>query len=100
MLGKPAMTTLSRTDIVCRLLTDSGLATDEKAAQIKKAAGDADIFEFMVEKKVMSEAQAEKFKRRAKEVEEAPTIPNWTIIRKLGQGGMGAVYKAVHNVMA
>ncbi|HVJ83430.1 MAG TPA: serine/threonine-protein kinase, partial [Planctomycetia bacterium] len=27
-------------------------------------------------------------------------IPNWTIIRKLGQGGMGAVYKAVHNVMA
>jgi serine/threonine protein kinase len=94
------MTTLSRTDIVCRLLTDSGLATDEKAQQIKKAAGDSDIIAFMVEKNVMSAAQAEKFKKRAQEVEEAPTIPNWTIIRKLGQGGMGAVYKAVHSVMA
>jgi eukaryotic-like serine/threonine-protein kinase len=94
------MNTLTRTDIVCRLLTDTGLATEEKAAQIRKAAGDADIIEFMVEKKVMSASQAEKYRKKAQEVEEAPTIPNWTIIRKLGQGGMGAVYKAVHSVMA
>ena len=94
------MNTLSRTDIVCRLLTDTGLATEEKASQIRKAAGDADIIEFMVEKKLMSAAQAEKYRKKAQEVEEAPSIPNWTIVRKLGQGGMGAVYKAVHSVMA
>jgi serine/threonine protein kinase len=90
----------SRTDIVCRLLADSGLATDEKLEQIKKAAGDADLIDFMVQKNVISAAQADKYRARVKEVEEAPQIPNWTIIRKLGQGGMGAVYKAVHNVMA
>lgn len=90
----------SRTDIILRLLADTGLATDDKIEQIRKAAGDADLIDFMIEKKVMSAAQGEKYRKKVQEVEEAPSIPNWTIIRKLGQGGMGAVYKAVHNVMA
>jgi len=92
--------TQSRTDIVCRLLTDSGLATVEKVEQLRKAAGDSDVIDFMIQKNVMSATQAEKYRQKAQEVEEAPAIPNWTIIRKLGQGGMGAVYKAVHNVMS
>jgi eukaryotic-like serine/threonine-protein kinase len=89
----------SRSDIVCRLLIDTGIATDDKIVQVRKAAGESDLIDFMVERKVITAAQAEKYRKKVQEVEEAPAIPNWTIVRKLGQGGMGAVYKAVHNVM-
>jgi serine/threonine-protein kinase len=84
---------------VVRIMSDTMPITESQLADTVKAVGDGDLLAWLVEKKKLGEAQATKLRGKAQEVIEGPRIPNWTIIRKLGQGGMGAVFKAQHSVM-
>lgn len=60
-------------------------------------AGGKTLDELLVENKLIDADQAAQVRESAKEIVAAPDIPGHTIIKKLGEGGMGAVFKAKHD---
>ena len=61
--------------------------------------GEKTLDQWLVEKKVLDQSKATELRERAEQVLEAPAIPGYTMLAKLGEGGMGAVYKARHESM-
>jgi serine/threonine-protein kinase len=57
------------------------------------------IEQLLVDGKLLDGEEAARLRRDAEAVLDAPSIPGYVVIAKLGQGGFGAVYKAVQQSM-
>src|SRR5688572_7301930 len=87
--------------VVANVSTEK-MQTFQKAAADSTATGGAPVTleEILIKEKVIDAPTAAKLRESALQMAEAPQIPGYVLVGKLGEGGMGTVYKAVQESMA
>ncbi|MGL4461260.1 MAG: serine/threonine-protein kinase, partial [Planctomycetia bacterium] len=83
------------------LVADQRLSRAEAQELLSEVDGGAapGLSQLLIERNKIDAATAEKAKEKAEKVANAPEIPGYVIISKLGEGGMGAVFKAEQESM-